>query len=529
MTTGTAGPRTGPATFDGFVHADGDRLADGAGRRLQWRGMGLGNWLLPEGYMWVLTDGPQSPRAIESMVSTLVGPSRATEFWRRFRDVFVAEADIARLAAEGFDHVRLAINARVVMSDDGAPLDDGLALVDRLIDWCRAHRLWVVLDLHGAPGGQTGTNIDDAPNGRPELFEDAGHRERTIELWTMLARRYRDETVVAGYDLLNEPIPNDYQHHYADDLARLYRDLTTAIRAVDPNHLIIYEGSHWATNWSIFTEVWDPNSMLQFHKYWSPPDRPSIQQYLDARTRLGLPIYMGEGGENGLDWFQTMFQLLEDHEIGWNFWPWKKIDTATSPCSIDPPPGWPALTAWAAGRAPQPEADDAWKILDDLLDRMRLERCTYRPEVVGAMLRRAPLHLPATGFAFGTAGSSRPDDARPFPGFRSDDAVTIRFCGDGDPVWTHDPNRRYADQFEVVLDAGDWVEYEVSLGGPAVLDVEVELRGDAIPDLALDGVALATSGRTGRYRTPAPVTAGTHRLRVTATSDETALVGLEVT
>ena len=102
---------------------------------------------------------------------------------------------------------------------------------------------------------------------------------------------------VMGYDLLNEPLPNEWQHTYGDELALSY-DLTAAIRAIDPDHLIMYEGSHWATNWEIFTEVWDDNSLLQFHRYWLSPDRASIAPYLETRDRLGLPIYMGEGGEN---------------------------------------------------------------------------------------------------------------------------------------------------------------------------------------------------------------------------------------
>ena len=159
------------------------------------------------------------------------------------------------------------------------------------------------------------------------------YQEQTIQLWQALARRYRNEPVVAGYDLLNEPLPNEYQHRHADDLIALYQELTAAIRAVDPNHLIIYEGTHWASNWDIFNEVWDPQSVLQFHRYWSPPGRPGIQSFLDVRERLGLPIYMGEGGENNLDWLQTAFQLYEDDDISWNFWPWKKIETRTSPCS----------------------------------------------------------------------------------------------------------------------------------------------------------------------------------------------------
>lgn len=467
MTTAGAatGTATGAATFDGFVHAADGRLVDGRGRPLQWRGMGLGNWLLPEGYMWRLFGPVSSPRRIEAMIADLVGDARAAEFWVRFRDVFVAEADIAAMAAAGFDHVRVAINSRVVMDDDGRPLADGFALIDRLVDWCRTHRLWVVLDLHGAPGGQTGTNIDDSPNGRPELFEQAHYRERTIALWTTIAERYRDETVVAGYDLLNEPIPDDYQHRYADHLAQLYRDLTAAIRAVDPDHLIMYEGSHWATNWSIFTEVWDENSMLQFHKYWSPPERPSIQQYLDARTKLGLPIYMGEGGENSLDWFQTAFQLFEDHEIGWNFWPWKKIDTLTSPCSIDAPDGWDEIVAWANGRGARPGPDAAWDVLVELLDRMRFERCTHRPEVVEAMMRRAPLRLPASGFTFAETGRSiRAGSATPLAGFRADADVTIRCVDGGTPYFGSSNGDRYdGATLEVVLGSGDWVEYEVNV------------------------------------------------------------------
>lgn len=94
------------------------------------------------------------------------------------------------------------------------------------------------------------------------------------------------------------------------------------------------EGSHWATNWEIFDEVWDHNSCLQFHEYWLPPDTAKIQKFLDARKALGLPIYMGEGGENNVEWLYTAWRLYEGNNIGWNFWPWKKIDTATSPASI---------------------------------------------------------------------------------------------------------------------------------------------------------------------------------------------------
>ncbi|PSL37281.1 cellulase (glycosyl hydrolase family 5) [Labedella gwakjiensis] len=390
----------------GFVHTSGTEIVDGAGRRLLLRGVGLGNWLLAEGYMWRFGDELASPRQIEARIEGLVGAERAAEFWRTFRARYVTEADIALIAESGFDHVRLPINARGVMDDDGVFLEDGFAHIDDAIDWCERHGLWILLDLHGAPGGQTGTNIDDSPNGVPELFMDERYRALTVRLWTEIARRYRSRTAVLGYDLLNEPLPNEWHDRYADDLVTLYAELTSAVRAVDPDHLIMYEGTRWATDWSIFDRVEDGNAVLQFHRYWCPPDRSSIVEYLDARDRLGVPIYMGEGGENTPEWIYSATRLYERHGIGWNFWPWKKLETRTSPLSVSAPEGWSRITDPAD--ALEPEA--AWTILLDMLDRIRVERCEWRAPVVDALFGRLPLDLPAWGGgADGPAWSDIPE------------------------------------------------------------------------------------------------------------------------
>ncbi|MGN6503322.1 MAG: glycoside hydrolase family 5 protein, partial [Pseudolysinimonas sp.] len=224
--TAASGFTRRPASFDGFVRARGTAIVDGSGRELLLRGVGLGNWMLPEGYMWRFGPGAESPREIEALVERLLGPDAAAAFWGGFRERFITERDIERIAAAGFDHVRLPINARVIQDDAGEPIEQGYAMIDRLIEWCRAHRLWVLLDLHGAPGGQTGTNIDDSPHGKPELFMEPRYRELTLRLWRDLASRYAAETVVLGYDLLNEPLPNEWQHVYADELVELYRELT---------------------------------------------------------------------------------------------------------------------------------------------------------------------------------------------------------------------------------------------------------------------------------------------------------------
>jgi endoglucanase len=524
--------------FDSFVRVEDGRLCS-RNEPVLLRGVGLGNWLLAEGYMWKFEPpGPQSPREIEALFTDLVGAERAARFWTAFRDRFITEADIERIAAEGMNHVRLPINSRVVMDEDGALISAGLELIDRLIGWCRAHGIWVVLDLHGAPGGQTGTNIDDSPNGEPELFLEERYQDQTVALWVALARRYRDEPVVAAYDLLNEPLPNAYGKRYANELVALYRRLTAAIREVDPNHVIMYEGTHWATDWSIFTEVWDANSMLQFHKYWSPPDRPSIRRYLATARDLGLPIYMGEGGENNLAWFQTAFQLYEDHGISWNFWPWKKIDTRTSPCSVDPPRGWAEIVAYAAGEGGKPSAADAWETLTNLLEAIELAHCTYQPEVVSAILRRAPLRIPAAGFGFRGAGRSYMTSAAvTLDGFRSDDLVSIRQA-DGAPTralhfdHTEGVPNSSDDGLVVSLGPSDWVSYEVNVAEPARLEIAVArvpgaceigvtIDGDPI-DLGPDADGLV------RGMSTSAVSPGRHAVRVECLAGEAAIRWLEV-
>ncbi|GAA0999637.1 cellulase family glycosylhydrolase [Subtercola frigoramans] len=466
-----------PATFEGFVHARDARLVDGLGREVLLRGVGLGNWMLPEGYMWKFGPGAESPREIEALVDRLIGPARASEFWTSFRASFITEADIAQIARSGFDHVRLPINSRLIQNEDGSPVEAGYALIDELISWCRTHELWVLLDLHGAPGGQTGTNIDDSPNNLPELFMEPVYRERTIQLWRQLATRYADETVVLGYDLLNEPLPNEWQHVYADDLATLYRDLTAEIRLVDRHHLIVYEGSHWATNWEIFTEVWDDNSLLQFHKYWSSPDRASIAPFLAVRDRLGLPIYMGEGGENTLEWIYAAFRLYETHDIGWNFWPWKKIETLTSPASIVAPNGWDKVITSIHDSSVLDPAQ-AQLIFDNLLSAMKMENCIWRADVVAALLAERPAVIPGWGFGYRGPGESYGvADAQPTPGIREDDGVTLVWArpgGNPQNPFEQSDGRQYhpSEQLVVHLATDDWLEFELAAGAEScrVLD-----------------------------------------------------------
>lgn len=486
---------------NGLVRAEGRRLVDGSGREILLRGVGFGSWMLPEGYMWRFPGAGDRPRRIEAMIRRLIGAEKAERFWELYYDRYVGEADIRRIAEEGFNSVRVPIHWRVLM-DDREPYgwkEEGWRLLDRMIDWCREYRIYVILDLHGAPGGQTGTNIDDSERDLPELFREERYRRLTVELWRRLAERYRDEWIVAGYDLLNEPLP-DWFAEFNPFVMPLYRDIIRAIREVDSRHMIILEGAHWATDWSIFGDGKpDDNLMLQFHKYWNNPDTESIRKFLDKRDEWDVPIYMGEGGENNADWYAGAFRLYEDHGISWNFWTWKKMDTDNSPCSVRRPEGWERLVSFLEG-GETPAAEDAERILWAYLDNLAIERCDYRSEVVNALFRRPNVRIPAAfygfrgeGVSYGFGGVRR---GKPAPiGFRNGDGTDIRFVSGGrtEPNFQHGGGEPWADDewLLVHLEEGDWLAYEFELREPSPISLELRL---AAPDgtgrltVTVDGV-----------------------------------------
>ncbi|WP_019006545.1 cellulase family glycosylhydrolase [Cohnella laeviribosi] len=519
---------------EGWVRAVGKKLVNGRGEELILRGVGLGSWLLPEGYMWKLPEGGDRPRRIERLVEDLVGPEEASVFWKTYRDRYIAEDDIRRIAEEGFNSVRVPFNARMLLEGETNAEgynDSALALLDRVIGWCRTWKLYVILDMHGAPGGQTGANIDDSERDQPELFIREEYRQAAIDMWRMLAKRYRDEWIVAGYDLLNEPLP-DYHGAYNSLLQPLYRDMIRAIREVDDRHLIILEGAHWATDFSIFTERLDDNVLYQFHKYWNNPDTESIQRYLDFRDGWNVPVFMGEGGENDLDWYAGAFRLFEDHRIGWNFWTWKKMDTLNSPCSIRKPQGWEALGAYLQG-GERPDRESAKRILGEYLDNLPLEACDYRPEVVRALFRRLPVRIPAIHYGYEGEGKSFGIAKRSAweSGYRKSDGVEIRHL-DGQPKtppegtgWHRwDPDEKLC----VQLAPGDWLAYDFTAGSPSgdesagrfrlrlrlaapdgAASVAVSLNGETVGEVQAAGEKWETAELD---RELPPLDSGAHRL-----------------
>ncbi len=377
-------------TRSAFVRTQGKNLITPAGEKLLLHGINLGNWFEPEGYMFLFEGGPQSPREIEAFFNELIGPAAAADFWKEYRRRYITESDIQFIQRSGLNSVRIPLHYKFFL-----PGGNGFEILDPALGWCRRAGVWVILDMHCAPGGQTGANIDDSW-GYPWLYESPRDQQLICDVWKNIAQRYKDEPIVLGYDLFNEPIPQFPRlRKYNDQLEPLYRKITKAIREVDSNHVIILEAAQWDTNFKVFGPPFDPNVLYEFHKYWMPPVQTAIQQYVDYRDRYNVPIWLGESGENTDTWIQQFVSLLDTNGIGWCFWPYKKMEKASCMVSIQKPAYWDEIVAFAkmpAGTgnaekriAARPSLDDSRKAVDDLLDKVRFESCRVNPGYLQAL------------------------------------------------------------------------------------------------------------------------------------------------
>ena len=123
----------------GFVHASGKNLVDGHGKTVLLRGTNLGNWLVQEGYMFKLEGGPASAREIEALANDLLGPAEAEVFWHKYRRAYVTKADIDFIAKQGFNTIRVPFHYKYFVAGN----DEGLELVDKVVEWAKAERVSV--------------------------------------------------------------------------------------------------------------------------------------------------------------------------------------------------------------------------------------------------------------------------------------------------------------------------------------------------------------------------------------------------
>ncbi len=380
-----------------FVHVEGVNLIQPNGERLFIQGTNLGNWLNPEGYMFGFSK-TNSAWMIDLLFKEAIGPDGTANFWKQFKDNYITQADIRFIAQQGANTIRLPFNYKLFTDEDYMGLSsqqDGFQRIDQLISWCRQAGLYLILDMHDCPGSQTGDNIDDG-YGYPWLFESEQSQQLFCDIWQRIAKRYAKEPVILGYELMNEPIAHYFENK--DELnARLeplYKRAVKAIRQVDRNHVILLGGARWNSDFFMFSDwTFDNNIMYTCHRYGGDATAEAINDYISFRDKTQLPMYMGEIGHNTNEWQADFVKVMKQANIGYTFWPYKKLDGSCM-MGIQRPELWDSVvvkysetdrTTYKNLREARPNQQLFRQQLDEFIRNCRFERCHKQEEYIRSL------------------------------------------------------------------------------------------------------------------------------------------------
>ncbi len=512
------------ARADGFLRADGTRIVDETGRPVILRGMGLGGWMLQEGYMLQLGELGQQ-HVIRRRLAELIGEEKTAAFYQAWLDHHTTKADIDQMARWGFNSVRLPMHydlltlpiEREPAAGADTWLEEGFARIDRLLAWTKANGMYLILDLHAAPGGQgTDNAISDRDPAKPSLWESPENRRKTVALWKKLAERYADEPGIGAYDLINEPnwdFDGAGDTHGCQDkrnapLRELLVDITAAIRSVDKRHMIVIEGNCWGNNYAGVMPLWDANTAISFHKYWNRNDPASLTAALKLRDDNKAPVWLGESGENSNVWFRDAIRLVEDEGIGWAWWPLKKLGF-NNPLEVVPNPGWAKLVAYWTGKGPRPTAAEAEEAAMRLATHdIAFANNVAHPDVIDAMFRQphsdaaVPFAQHRVGPAAGTVAAVEYDMGPAGVAYR--DTVDANYhvaTGGQRTPWNNGRTYRN-DGVDIARDAqgkpyvgdfvdGEWLRYtvEADRDGARDLSLIVEAKAAGTIAVAVNGAA----------------------------------------
>jgi len=330
-----------------FLRVRGSEIVNGHGETVRLRGFCLGGWLNMENF---ITGYPGHESGMRAAVAGVVDEAKARFFFERFLHYFIAEDDLRFIKSLGCNVVRIPLNYRHFESDN-RPFEyksEGFALLDQVIGWASAQKIYVILDLHAVQGWQnSGWHCDNACR-RGHFWGQKVFEDRAVALWEELARRYRDEPFVVGYNVMNEPDTEEVAW-----LNHFYRRVTTAIRAIDTDHILFLEGDHWSQEFEGLEPPFDSNTVYSSHNYVVPGldngEYPGMfdgkfydcarleREYLERTAFMrqhGVPHWLGEFGclytdsaleASRLRVMADLLDIVEKQGDHWTIWTYKDI------------------------------------------------------------------------------------------------------------------------------------------------------------------------------------------------------------
>ena len=494
----------------GHLRVEGQEIVNDNGNFII-RSIGTGNWMIQEGYMMQSTDaGIGTHTEFRTKLEEIMGAEKTAEYYQDWLNNHMTKADLDSLKAWGFNAIRPALHYKwftLPIEDEPVKgtqtrIDTGFDKMDELMEWAEANEMYVMFDMHGAPGGQgKNKNISDYDEDLPGLFESEENKDKLVALWVKLAHRYKDNPWFGGYDLINEPNwklgdtgnKNGCGTENNDELWDLHLRLTKAIREVDQKNIIYISGNCWGNNYSSFEahplNSYDDNTVITFHKYWNTNDQESIQWALDMRKEYNRPLWMSESGENSNQWFADAIHLFESNNIGWSWWPVKKSRT-NNVLKVTTPQSYSNLiTSWEE-ETPL-NAEKTFEAIMDYSEAHKIENNTVAPDVIYSLIHNVDTEATK---AFKTHSYNKwvafVDYDLGRDGFAYHDQLSQNIH-DGETRWSvWNEGRQYRNDGVDIgssedgyyvgwTDSGEWLQYTLQVEESGVYDLQLRTAGEA--------------------------------------------------
>jgi len=352
--------------FNPFFKAVDHEIRDnhGQGDVIYLRGVNLGGWLLFEDWQTPMdaSGNLKDDWSVRDVLANHFGAETRDFLIASYEDAWITEADLDNIATFGFNVIRLPFWYRNLQEEDGTWRNDGFKKIDWLVANAWKRHIYVILDFHGLPGGQSEDKSTGHLREKSDFWNEENYR-RSTEIWQAIATRFKDNPAVAAYDLINEPTGAPDRETLWNVYDRFYK----AIRSIDPDPIITLEGC-WGgqvdgkyMGWGLDAlpcpkKFGWTNVVYQLHAYeyggWNNPEKQrhkseGIIRDINAHQCWNVPCLVGEFNCMGQAWDYSI-HLYEDHQVNWTMWTYKATKgTGTDSWGVynrrDPPPSTPDI------------------------------------------------------------------------------------------------------------------------------------------------------------------------------------------
>jgi endoglucanase len=409
-----------------FLHASGKKIVDQDNNEVLLRGVNLGQWLLMEGFMSGSNGNMTQLDMKVKLRSSGVSETEIEQLFEKWRSNFIRKTDIEFIASRGFNCIRVPLHYELFLTSEQRAFRtkvayssstqkasayelyksnlnnwvnqntlavdeslDGFKIIDSLVSWCKEKKIYLILDMHAVPGtaGYNSPITDQVFSGK-DFFADVRNQKALIAIWGSIAKRYKNENLIAMYDLINEP--HGLNDQEMGILFRVKNEIVNSFRSLGNNKLIIIQGTEFGNQYkinngtnSLFPSDFDhsENLVYSIHRYRLPNNQteknPWGQQnhiaYLaDAiqfQNTYNVPLFVGETGlDNDYERLKGNFDALKSLGIGWTLWSLKyhtDEGSKRSPIDITGNNPWDDINQWKDGT---------------LFENIRIENCFINTE-----------------------------------------------------------------------------------------------------------------------------------------------------